>query len=351
MKPWLEKLKRAKPEIIDRSNYLRLDKNERVIDFDKKFLNYLKKNLNTFHLSAYPNISKIKKLIARKNNIKEKNIFISAGSDLVLKTCFELFTKKNDKVIILEPTFGMVNVYCSLYNLNPIKIGYNNKLILDTEKLLKSISKKISLIVLANPNSPTGTIIKDKIIIKIVNKAKNLSIPVVIDEAYEGFFNKSYLKLIKNYKNVVITRTFSKSFGLAGLRAGYAAGNEKVIDYLSKYRPMYEINSISCLAIEFLIKNFSIVKKHINEVKISKNFLVKELKKINIKYINTHANFFHIETGKNNYELEKKFKNAGILFRKGPGVKGLENYSRFSLGSKKQMLKVLNLIKNINGKD
>ncbi len=114
---------------------------------------------------------------------------------------------------------------------------------------------------------------------------------------------------------------------------------------------MYEINSISCLAIEFLIKNFSIVKKHINEVKISKNFLVKELKKINIKYINTHANFFHIETGKNNYELEKKFKNAGILFRKGPGVKGLENYSRFSLGSKKQMLKVLNLIKNINGKD
>ena len=82
------------------------------------------------------------------------NVFISAGSDLSLKTCFELFTKNKDKVIVLEPTFGMVDVYCKLYNLKPIKITYNKDLILNYQKLLKSISKKISLIILANPNSP-----------------------------------------------------------------------------------------------------------------------------------------------------------------------------------------------------
>ena len=83
-------------------------------------------------------------------------VYMSAGSDISLKTCFELFTNKNDQVIILEPTFGMVNVYSNLYGLKVIKIGYDKNLILNYEKLFKSISSQISLIVLANPNSPTG---------------------------------------------------------------------------------------------------------------------------------------------------------------------------------------------------
>ncbi len=350
MKKWLNKVVRAEPEILDRSKYLRLDKNERVIKFETRFVNFLKKNINSYHLSSYPNTYKIKNLLSKKINQNKKNIFFSAGSDLSLKTCFELFTRNKDKVIILDPTFGMVNVYCNIYNLKPIKISYNQKLELDYKKLIKKISKKVSLIVLANPNSPTGTIISEKRMLKIIQKANKLAIPLVIDEAYEGFFSKSYLNYVNKYKNLIITRTFSKSFGLAGLRAGYAVANYKTISLMNKYRPMYEINSISCLAIEFLLKNYSIVKKHVQDVKNSKKYLINELIKSKISYIDTFANFFHIKTGKNSKYLERKFKKKGILFRKGPGVKGFESYSRFSLGSKSQMTKVLNLVKNLHGK-
>ena len=110
---------------------------------------------------------------------------------------------------------------------------------------------------------------------------------------------------------------------------------------------MYEINSLSCLAIEFCLKNYSIVNRHINEIKLAKKFLIKELRKLNIQFIDTHANFFHIKLGKRNQNLEKIFKSKGILFRKGPGVRGFESFSRFSLGSKEQMSKVISVIKNV----
>ena len=96
-KKWLKKIQRLQPDILDRSKYLRLDKNERIIDFEKKFLLFIKKNINTFHLSSYPNIEKIKKLIARKIKIRDNMIYLSAGSDLSLKTCFELFTENGNK--------------------------------------------------------------------------------------------------------------------------------------------------------------------------------------------------------------------------------------------------------------
>ena len=192
MKNWLKKIHRSSPDIIDRSKYLRLDKNERVVAFENKFLKFLKKKIDTFNLAAYPNTNKIKKLIAKKIKVNEKMVYMSAGSDVSLKTCFELFTNKNDQVIILEPTFGMVNVYSNLYGLKVIKIGYDKNLILDYEKLFKSISSQISLIILANPNSPTGTIIPEKTMLEILAKTKKKNIPLVIDEAYEGFYSKSF---------------------------------------------------------------------------------------------------------------------------------------------------------------
>tara|TARA_A100001015_G_C14983639_1_gene710574 strand:+ start:170 stop:1225 length:1056 start_codon:yes stop_codon:yes gene_type:complete len=351
MKPWLKKVTRLEPALIDRSKYLRLDKNERVINFEKKFLNFLKKKLNSYFISAYPETTKIKRLISKKIGVNHKNIFISAGSDMSLKTCFELYTKNYDRVIVLDPTFGMVNVYCGIYNLRQIKINYDKNLTLNYKKLFNNISKKVSLIILANPNSPTGTIIDRTIMLEILKRTKKLKIPIVIDEAYAGFYKASYIKYINKFKNLIIIRTFSKSFGLAGLRAGYAVGSAQNIKLMNKFRPMYEINSISCLAIEFLLNNISLVKKNIEQVEKSKKFLIKELTKLNINFINTNANFFHIELGKNVKKFEKIFIKSGILFRKGPGVKGFEKYSRFGLGSVKQMKKVLKLVKNVHKKN
>ena len=347
-KPWLKNLKREKSQDFDRSNFLRLDKNERVIDFNKVFLDSLKKKLNTFQISSYPNIEKLKNLIAKSLNISNKFICLTSGSDFGLRMCFEYFCKEEDTIITLNPTFGMVEVYSKLFGLKNLKINYDEKLninLKDFYKYLKKFSNKISMVIIANPNSPTGSIIKPKILLEMIKKTKELNIPIIIDEAYYGFYNFSYINYIRKFNNLVILRTFSKVSGLAGLRAGYIVTGKKIYQNLFKYRPMYEINSISCLAIEYLLKNKSVSKNHINEIKLSKEYLIKELTKMNYKYLNTYGNFFHIDLGRKKKKFEKVLKKNKILIRKGPGVKGYENYLRFSLGSVAQMKKVIKLLK------
>ena len=336
-------LRRDKISLSSRKDYLRLDKNERVSNFTSKIINKIQ--LDSFDLTAYPETGKIYKQLSKINKLSKENFVLTAGSEFGIRMCFEYFcTNRKKKIITLEPTFGMVEVYSKLFNLKQIRINYNKKFNLNFEKLYKQINKTISLIVLANPNSPTGTIIEKNLIINILKKSKRLNIPVLIDEAYEGFYAYSYVKLIKKFSNLIILRTFSKSFGLAGLRAGYLMSNKKLIRELYKYKPMYEINSAASKAVLFLLSNQKYVKNYINQTLIGKSYLEKEFKKIDIPFLKTHANFIHIKLGSKKKKIETELKKRKILTRKGPGVKGYEDYLRITLGPKKQMKKVVSVL-------
>ena len=154
--------------------------------------------------------------------------------------------------------------------------------------LEQSINKKISLIVLANPNSPTGTEIKHSEMIKILEKTNKFKIPLIIDEAYYGFHKSTYLDYTKKFSNLIVTRSFSKVFGLAGLRTGFLATNKKNAQKLYNLKPMYEINSLSCLAIKFLLKNSQLIRNHVNLVNQGREFLISVLKDLNVNYLIMH---------------------------------------------------------------
>jgi histidinol-phosphate aminotransferase len=343
------KIKRDKPIDFDRTNYLRLDKNEKVIIFKKNFLNYLKKKINTFNISSYPNIEKTYNLLAKKIGIPRDSILITAGSDLAIRNIFEVFRKKKSKVITIEPTFGMVNVYSKIFNYQNIKIYYNDKLQLNIKKVLRNLKKNISFIIIANPNSPTGTIIEKNDLLKILAQSKSLNVPVVIDEAYTEFYGFSYMQYVKKYNNLIIIRTFSKAFGLAGLRAGFLVANKNIVKIVSKLKPMYEINSLACLSIEFLLKKQQIVKNYVKDIIRAKNFFFNKLKSIQVNYIDTYANFVHVDLKNKKKIIEKELFKRKILVRKGPGVKSYDNYLRISLGSKSHMQRVFKIIKkNLN---
>ena len=268
MKHWLKDISRIRGENFSRSNFLRLDKNERVINFPSNFLKLLKKKISSYHLSAYPDIEKIYKLLSRSLKIPKEMIVLTTGSDIAIKTCFELFAERNKKIITITPTFGMIDVYSKLYNIKQIKIGYKKDFTLDTSKLLKSINRNISLVIIANPNSPTGTILEKKILITLIKKLNSLNIPILLDEAYFGFYKNTYIKYVKKYKNLIVVRTFSKVYGLAGIRMGYLVANTVIAQNLYKFKPMYEISSIGCLMLELILKNKKILNDHIKEIKI-----------------------------------------------------------------------------------
>ena len=341
----IPKLSREKISFFSRRDFIRLDKNERVKDFPKKLIKNLK--FSSFDLSAYPETGKIYKLLSKKLHVKLNQLLIIPGSEFGIRVCLEHFcnTKKNPRLLALEPTFGMVDAYSKLYRIKKINILYNQYLQIDLTKFLNRIKRNVSLIIIANPNSPTGTIIEKESLLKIVNKAKKLNIPVLIDEAYAGFYNFSYVKFIKKFQNLIVLRTFSKSYGLAGLRAGYLISNKKIMREIYKYKPMYEINSIACKIIEKFLKNFSIERKYISETNAGKKYFQKELKKIKVQYLKTYANFIHINLKNKKNFIEKKLKSKKILTRKGPGVKGFNNFLRITLGPENQMKKVIKVLK------
>ena len=171
----------------------------------------------------------------------------------------------------------MYDIYPKIFKLNHVKFDYNFSKIgpmVNIKDLIKKIrSEKPKLLCIANPNSPTGTIIDDFYIHKLIKVCKSINCFLLIDEAYYGFYNRTAKKFIKQYNNIFIIRSLSKAWGLAGLRLGYIISNKKNIELINRIRPMYEINTfgaeffkivirqeISC-KIKLILKEMIITKK------------------------------------------------------------------------------------------
>ena len=253
---WADKIHRVRGQAISRLNKIRLDKNEKPDDHVSYLMKKIKKNLKDEILTAYPETESLYNSISKKFKINKNSLVLTPGSDAAIKMCLDLLTEKNDKIITLNPTFAMVDIYAKIKRLKQVKINYNDNLNLDLNKLFKTINRdKVKLLIIANPNSPTGTVISNKILLKILNVCRKKNIFVLIDEAYYGFYKFTALNYLKSNKNLIICRTFSKAYGLAGCRVGFLIANHLVAQKLYNLRPMYEINSLGVMIVNEILKD------------------------------------------------------------------------------------------------
>jgi len=291
---FVKQIVRKRNPLNSRLNKIRLEKNERVSKFERHFLNKIKRNLKSEHISAYPEVEKLYQKIAKKIKVKKEMIVITAGSDLAIKNCFELFISPKDQLVTINPTYGMVDVYAKLFRARQIKINYDKNLNINVDDICMKIKKKTKLVIIANPNSPTGTVMHEKDIKKILNQAKRNNSYVLIDECYYGYYKKTFIRFLKKYNNLIISRSFSK-IGLAGCRIGYLVASKEIAELLYKYRPFYEITSFSSYVLDEVLSSNSIIQKYIKETLAGKNFLMKKLNSLKIKYFNTNTNFILIK--------------------------------------------------------
>ena len=341
----IDKILRKNHPEISRFNKIRLDKNERLKDFSKIFLNKFTKKIETKSFTMYPELNSSYFLLAKYLKVKTENLVITAGSDLAIKNCFELIVRKNSEVISLDPTYGMVDVYCKIYEANQHKIKFGKNLKLNVNDILKKINKKISLVIIANPNSPTGTIIEEDDMLKILSKAKKCNSYVLIDECYYDYYGKTYIKFIEKYNNLIVSRSFSK-IGLAGCRVGCLISSKKNINRLLKFRPMYEISRLSNEFLNYCLKNKTELKNYFKEIKNSREFFSKELKKLNLQVPKSYGNFQLVNFNNKKTKLKVfnqiRKKNINITEEK---TLNENNYLRFTLSTKTTMVLVINMIK------
>ena len=333
-------------DTLSRYKKIRLDKNERLTDFESYFINKIKKKINSNYLNTYPEVEPLYEIFSKKFNLNKEMFVLTAGSDMAIRNCFELLVRSGDKIITIFPTYAMVDVYAKLFEANQVKIHFNKKLELDISKLIKAINYKTRLIIIANPNSPTGTIIENRQIVNILKKAKKFNCYVLIDEAYYDFYNITVMPYLKKFQNLIISRTFSKAYGLAGCRVGLIIANKTIAKRLYKFRPMYEINSISVLIVKEIMKNKSVLKKYIKETIEGKKYLIKNLDKLGFPYYNSYTNFLLVDFRTKNFKNKvwNYFKNKNILITGEPNIPGCKNFLRFTLGPVKYMKLIINTL-------
>ena len=326
-----------------------LDKNENNDLYLKKVhLNIIKK-ITISDITAYPDLTETYKKISNFFKVSKNKIFLTAGSDLAIKSIFETFVTQGSVVLTTNPTYAMYSIYCKIFKAKNILIDYKyskTNPYLDIENFISIIEKKKpKLICIPNPDSPTGQVITKKNLERIIKIARKNKSTVLIDEAYYLFYKSSIINLIDRYQNLILIRSASKAMGIAGLRVGVVISNSNAISKIFMNKPMYEISSIGNLFIKEILKpkNYLIIKKSVNRLLEGKEFFITYLKKNNIDFFYSHANFIHVRFVSSKKKILNNLQKK-IYFRLYEKHKSLKGYSRISLTSKKNFQIIIKMI-------
>lgn len=316
-KEYIKNIERIHPprdeQLVD--DRLRLHRAERLYPFSDSFFNNFIKTIDQKDIRYYPNTHNLKDKLSKKYNLKSNNIFLNNGSSENIRIFYEAFAGKNKEVIITNPCYPMHKIYAEFKESKIIQINYNNKKTINYIDIINNINNNVCCIVLANPNSPVGDILSINDIEKIINKANEQKIPILIDEAYiEYAEQESCVDLLNKYNNLVISRTFSKALGCAGLRIGYLLGNDEIMEVINKFIPTYEISSISSKFGEYILDNYKEVDKYILLIKKEKEKVGELCEEHNIPYILNHINTIHLKP-KNLNKIKEYLTQQNILFR------------------------------------
>lgn len=325
-------------------NGILLDFNERTLPPSPKVQKVIQDLLRTNKLQLYPEYGELAEKLARYVEVDKDQILVTNGSDQAIDLIFRTFTEAGDTVIIPTPSFAMFYQSAQIVGNKILQPLYTKAdLSFPLEEVLGMINESIKLIVVCNPNNPTGTLVSIEDIEKIAQKASN-SI-VLVDEAYFEFSGVTAVPLIKKYPNMIVTRTLSKAFGLPSLRVGYVIASEVYISELLKVRGPYDVNMIAYTAANAALDDFKGIQGYVNEVMTQAKPMIEEFfTKNNITFYPSSANFILFEA--NNEQVEQLLKENGILVR--PQNKtNMENTLRLSIGTMDQMKQFIKVYESI----
>ncbi|MBU0580014.1 MAG: histidinol-phosphate transaminase [Candidatus Margulisbacteria bacterium] len=270
-------------------------------------------------MQLYPdgNCTKLKQKLAVYYGLKPENFIIGNGSDEILLFIAGAFLTAKDKVLISKTTFSEYEFSARLFGAKPIFIPLkNNKY--DLEGFRKALSKKPKVVYLCNPNNPTGTIFKENEL-KVFLKAVPKSCLVVIDEAYNEYVqDRQYpdsVKLAETYSNIIILRTFSKIFGLAGLRIGYGIASKDLINVLNKTREPFNVNRLAQQAALAALDDETFLIKSIDNNLEGKKYLYQQFAKLGLPFTKTEANFIYVDLPLPAKDIFQRMLNESIIIR------------------------------------
>lgn len=329
----------------ERKEYLRLDLNENPGGLPQEFIDKTLKGVTPQFVAQYPETLHFTEVLAEHVGTDVSHLCITNGSAEAIRYVIQAFTSVNGRVVGVVPSYFMFQIYSEMYGRNFIKVPYNEDLSISIENILAELTDETQMLILLNPNNPMGNVYSDVEFETLFRVCQEKEITLLVDEAYHYFYPKTFIKYAFNNRRVLVTRTFSKLFSMAGCRLGYVCGHPDDIKYVQKYCTPHNTNAFAMLFAEKILTTPGMIGNLIRKFNDGRNYLVEALDNNGYRHKGEAGNFIFIEPKSDATRIVERMKaEKKILIKVYPNVGAFGDCLRVSIGEKKYMESFMNAL-------
>jgi histidinol-phosphate aminotransferase len=315
-------------------NALRLDFNENTLACSPKVREVLGR-ISAGSLTRYPERAPVEAIVAANLGLAPEQVALTNGVDEAVHVLFETFLEAGDELLLPVPTYAMYEIYASATDARIVPVLAADDLKFPFERLLAAITPRTKIIAVANPNSPSGSVATRAQLVEIATRAPHAV--MLVDEAYFHFHGETVIDLLGTLPNLAVARTFSKAYGLAGLRLGVLAGPEETMRWVRRVLSPYSVNALALACLPPALEDVTYLDWYVSEVLAARAELESALDAAGLRRWPSRANFILVEIGPHHAEFVRLMSASGVLVRDRSSDPGCDGRVRITIGTRDQM--------------
>ena len=323
---------------------LRLDFNESLIGCSPRVLERLR-SLDAETLARYPERGPVEAEVAGFLGLDAAQVLLTNGVDEAIHLLCSTYLEAGDEAVVVVPTFAMYAIFARTEAAKVCEVQARENFEFPREELLRALGPKTRLIAVANPNNPTGAAVAGEVLLEIAKAAPQAAL--LVDEAYFEFHGETLLNLAGQPENLFVARTFSKAYGLAGLRIGILAGATKQMEMVRRAASPYSVNAAALAVLPEALRDQVYVESYAGEVRRNRSQLERELRNLGLRYWPSRANFVLARVGETHREFVQALRTRGILVRDRNSDPGCEGCVRFTVGTEEHTRRLIRALNEV----
>lgn len=323
---------------------LRLDFNENTVGCSPRVLARLR-SLDAELLARYPEREPVEKEVAGFLGLDPAQVLLTNGVDEAIHLLSSTYLDPGDEALIVTPTFAMYAIFAQAEGARVVEVRAGDNFTFPEKALLAQLTPRTRLIAVANPNNPTGAAVAGNVLVQIAQAAPQAA--VLVDEAYFEFHGETLIDQPRQIENLFVARTFSKAYGLAGLRIGVLAGDARQMAMVRRVASPYNVNAAALAILPDALQDQEYVSRYVAQVLSNRERLQQELGKLGLHYWPSHANFVLVCIGSAHAEFVQALRNRGILVRGRHADPGCEGCVRLTVGSDEQTQTLIGALRDV----
>jgi histidinol-phosphate aminotransferase len=314
---------------------LRLDMNESTTGCSPRVLAKLN-SMSAPTLAKYPRREDGEKLVAESLGVAPGQLLLTNGADEAIDLLCRAYLEPGDEIVVVVPSFAMYEIFAQMENAKVVRVPTGPEFSFPTQGVLDALSGKTRIVVICNPNNPTGVAAARADMLKIIQAAPDAAI--LLDEAYFDFYGQTLIDQIGKLPNLFIARTFSKAYGLAGMRLGVMIGDQEQMSVLRRMASPFNVNAFAIECLAEALADCQFVANYVAQVIASREWLRKELEKLSFKCWPSHGNFVLCRFGDEKKAILDALRARAISLRDRPDCAGCV---RITIGTQQEMERLM----------